>query len=59
LKFKPIPGYQGSNRSIYSENIYGMTYQNSRTRADNLLKKISEEKSQQLFKSSRFTNFKK
>jgi hypothetical protein len=59
LKFKPIPGYQGSNRSIYSENIYGVTYENSRKRADNLLKKINEEKSQQLFRSSKFPNFKK
>ena len=55
LKFKPIPGYQGFNRSLTSENIYGATYSNSRHRADELLKKINEEKADQLFKSSKFS----
>jgi hypothetical protein len=55
LKFKPIPGYQGFNRSLTSENIYGATYSNSRKRADELLKKINEEKADQLFKSSKFS----
>jgi len=54
LKFKPIPGYQGVNRSITSENIFGMTYEHSRKRADDLLKQINEEKSEQLFKSTKF-----
>jgi hypothetical protein len=54
LKFIPIPGYQGSNRSIYSENIFGMTYQQSKQKADELLRKINEDKSHQYMKSSRF-----
>jgi len=54
LKFKPIPGYQGVNRSIISENIFGVTYENSRKRADDLLKQINDDKAQQLFKSSGF-----
>lgn len=41
------------NRSICSENIYGMTYNNSRKRADELMKKINEEKADELFKSSK------
>jgi hypothetical protein len=53
LKFEPIPGYQGSNRSIYSENIFGLTYNESRKRADELQKKINQEKAEQLFKSSK------
>jgi hypothetical protein len=56
LKFKPIPGYQGVNRSILSENIYGMTYENSRKKSEYLLKKINDEKAEQLFRSSKFQN---
>jgi hypothetical protein len=55
MQFGPIPGYQGFNRSITSENIYGVTYSNSRKRADDLLKKINEEKAEQLYKSSKFS----
>ena len=55
LKFKPIPGYQGENRSIKSENIFGLTYENARIRADNLLFQIKNDKAEQLKKSSRFT----
>jgi hypothetical protein len=54
LKFAPIPGYQGVNRSIVAENIYGITYANSRKRADDLLKKINEEKAEQLLRSTKF-----
>lgn len=54
LKFKPIPGYQGVNRTFNSENIFGLTYENSRKKADETLKKINEEKSAQLLKSSKF-----
>lgn len=53
LRFKPIPGYQGENRSIRSENIFGLTYENARKRADNLLSQIADEKAQQILKSSR------
>jgi hypothetical protein len=53
LKFNPIPGYQGTNRSIYSENIFGLTYQQSKQRADDLLKTINEDKADQFMKSSR------
>ena len=52
MKFKPIPGYQGFNRSINCENIYGVTYSNSRKRADELLSKLNSEKAEQLYKSS-------
>jgi len=55
LKFKPTPGYQGTNRSIHSENIFGMTYENARKKADELLKKINEDKAKQLLKSSKYT----
>jgi len=55
LKFNPIPGYQGVNRSFISENIFGQTYANSRKKADETLRKINEEKSAQLLKSSKFT----
>jgi hypothetical protein len=55
MKFQPIPGYQGCNRSTIPENIYGMTYSNSRKRAEDLINKINEEKAEQLLKSSKFT----
>lgn len=54
MKFKPIPGYQGVNRTFNSENIFGLTYENSRKKAEDVLKKINEEKSAQLMKSSKF-----
>ena len=54
LKFNPIPGYQGVNRTFVSENIFGLTYANSRKKGDETLKKINEEKSVQLLKSSKF-----
>ena len=52
LKYDPIPGYQGTNRSIVSENIFGMTYKNSLKTADELLRKIKNDKANQLYKSS-------
>lgn len=52
LKYDPIPGYQGTNRSIVAENIFGMTYKNSLRKAEDLLKKIKVDKANQLFKSS-------
>jgi hypothetical protein len=55
LKFDPIPGYQGTNRAILPENIYGMTYSNSRKRAEDLLNKIKEEKAEHLYRSSKFS----
>jgi hypothetical protein len=55
MKFNPIPGYQGFNRSIIPENIYGMTYSNSRKKAQNMINKINDEKAEQLLKSSKFT----
>lgn len=53
LKFKPIPGYQGENRSIKSENIFGLTYEHARRKADDLLNQISSDKAEQLLKCSR------
>ena len=55
LKFNPIPGYQGVNRTFASENIFGHTYANSRIKADDINKKINQERSAQLLKSSKFT----
>lgn len=55
LKFKPIPGYQGENRSIKSENIFGLTYENARKKANESLKKINDEKAEQLQKSAKYT----
>ena len=52
LKYDPIPGYQGTNRAIVAENIFGMTYKNSVRRADELLEKIKRSKAEQLYKSS-------
>ena len=52
LKYDPIPGYQGMNRAVYAENIFGMTYKNSIRRAAELLDKIKEDKAQQLYRSS-------
>lgn len=52
LKYDPIPGYQGMNRAVYAENIFGMTYKNSIRRAAELLDKIKEDKAQTLYKSS-------
>jgi hypothetical protein len=43
------------NRSVVSENIYGVTYNNSRKRAEDLMKKIEEEKADQLYRSSKFS----
>jgi hypothetical protein len=37
-----------------AENIYGMTYENSRKKAENLMNKINDEKAEQLFRSSKF-----
>lgn len=53
LKFNPIPGYQGENRSIRSENIFGLTYEHARKKADDLLSSITTERGEQLLKSSR------
>eukprot|EP00340_Litonotus_pictus_P006091 CAMPEP_0170527736 /NCGR_PEP_ID=MMETSP0209-20121228/13209_1 /TAXON_ID=665100 ORGANISM="Litonotus pictus, Strain P1" /NCGR_SAMPLE_ID=MMETSP0209 /ASSEMBLY_ACC=CAM_ASM_000301 /LENGTH=235 /DNA_ID=CAMNT_0010818467 /DNA_START=39 /DNA_END=746 /DNA_ORIENTATION=+ len=55
LKFKPIPGYQGENRSIKSENIFGLTYENARGKADDLLNQINSDRAQQIMKSSRMS----
>ncbi|MCQ2817583.1 MAG: FAM166 family protein [archaeon] len=55
LKYDPIPGYQGMNRAVYAENIFGMTYKNSIRKASELLDKIKEDKAQQLYKSSMST----
>lgn len=52
LKYDPIPGYQGTNRAIVAENIFGMTYKNSVRKAEELLNKIKKDKAEQLFKSS-------
>ena len=52
LKYDPIPGYQGTNRAIVAENIFGMTYKNSVRRADELLDKIKRSNAEQLYKSS-------
>jgi len=54
MKFNPIPGYQGENRSVRSENIFGLTYGNARVKADDLCKQILTEKADQKMKSSRF-----
>ena len=55
LKYDPIPGYQGTNRAIIAENIFGMTYKNSIRRAAELLDKIKEDKAKQLLRSSMST----
>ena len=52
LKYDPIPGYQGTNRAVVAENIFGMTYKNSIRRAEELLNKIKNDKAEQLYKSS-------
>lgn len=52
LKYDPIPGYQGTNRAIVAENIFGMTYKNSVRQAEKLLNKIKNDKAEQLYKSS-------
>lgn len=52
--YHPIPGYQGENRSIRSENIFGLTYENARKKANEQMSQINNEKAEQLMKSSRF-----
>ena len=54
MNLHPIPGYQGINRSVYSENIYGLSYAHSRKKADEILTKINIEKAQTLLKSSKY-----
>jgi hypothetical protein len=54
MNLKPIPGYQGMNRSVYSENIYGLSYAQSRRKADEILNKINSEKAQTLLKQSKY-----
>ena len=54
MNLKPIPGYQGMNRSVYSENIYGLSYAHSRKKADEILTKINLEKAQTLLKQSKY-----
>ena len=49
LVFKPLPVYQEENRSIKSENIFGLTYEIARSRAN----KINDEKTNQLLMSSK------
>ena len=39
LKFNPIPGYIGVNRSIVSENFFEMNYKNSLRKADEVQEK--------------------
>ena len=53
LKLNPIPGYQGENRAIRSENIFGFTYENARKRANELMSQINNDKADQLIKSSK------
>ena len=53
LTFKPIPGYQGENKCIKSENIFGLTYENARKAANELTNQINKDKSDQLMKSSK------
>lgn len=55
LKFAPIPGYQGENRAIRSENIFGLTYENARHKANDLLNQIAEDKADQILRSSKMT----
>ena len=52
LKFDPIPGYMGVNRSIVSENIFGMTYKNSLRRADEVQEKMNLDRAAQLYRSA-------
>ena len=54
MNLKPIPGYQGTNRCVYPENIYGLSYAYSRKKADEILTKINIEKAQTLLKSSKY-----
>ena len=54
MNLKPIPGYQGWNRSVYSENVYGLSYAHSRKKADEILYKNNIEKAQTLLKSSKY-----
>ena len=54
MNIKPIPGYQGWNRSIYSENVYGLSYEHSRKKAEEILIKINTEKAHALLKSSKY-----
>ena len=56
MNFQPIPGYQGWNKSVVSENIYGMPYAQSRRKADEILNKINKEKAETLLKSSRLNS---
>ena len=53
LKYDPIPGYQGTNRSIVAENIFGMTYKNSLREAEDLLKKIKVDKANPSYEKHR------
>ena len=52
LKFDPIPGYMGVNRSIVSENIFGMTYKNSLRKADEVQEKMNLDRASQLYRSA-------
>lgn len=54
MNLKPIPGYQGMNRSVYSENIYGLSYEQSRRKAEDILNKINSERAQTLLKQSKY-----
>jgi hypothetical protein len=53
MNLDPIPGYQGWNKSVYSENIYGLPYANSRRKAEEILKKINLERAETLQKVSK------
>lgn len=53
LEFQPIPGYSGENKAIRSENIFGLTYENARKKASELMNNINKEKAEQLMRSSR------
>ena len=54
LKFSPIPGYQGFDRSVKSENIYGATYRNGLVIANKYEEEQKKQRAKNLIKSSKF-----
>ena len=51
---EPVPGYQGVNRRIQADNLFGMTYAECRRKGVVSNDKINQEKRETLLQTQRF-----
>ena len=48
----PLPGYMGSNRRVQADNLFGLTYGDSKRKANESQKKVEEFQSESLKKTA-------